>query len=82
MQRSDHPKRLQSLRLVRPLVFAFAFFLRSQGVLAELDNPPGLSNRLRQADQPSIAIIGAGIGGSFTAYNLRQLLNNSAELHM
>ena len=79
MQRSNHPKRLQSLRLVGPLAFAFAFFLRSQGVLAELNDLPEMSNR---PDQPSIAIIGAGIGGTFTAYNLRQLLNNSAELHM
>lgn len=32
--------------------------------------------------QPKIAIVGAGIGGAFTAYNLRQLFNDSVELHM
>ena len=79
MQRSNNPRKLQLLGCVGPLVFAFAFLLRSPTVLAEI---PEVSNWQRQADQPSIAIIGAGIGGSFAAYNLRQLLNDSAELHM
>lgn len=35
--------------------------------------PPQASN---------VAIIGAGIGGAFTAYNLRQLLNDSVNIHM
>lgn len=30
----------------------------------------------------SVAIIGAGIGGAFTAYNLRQLLNDSVNVHV
>lgn len=77
MQRTNKAKILQPLRLAGPLVFAF--LLRPQGVLAEF---PKLSNTQEQADQPSIAIIGAGIGGCFSAYNLRQLLNDSVELHM
>lgn len=80
MQRSNSCKILQLFGLIGPFAFAFAFLLKSQGVLAEVDDLPDCSKS--QADQPSIAIVGAGIGGSFTAYNLRQLLNESAELHM
>lgn len=80
MQRTNKTKILQPLRLAGPLIIAF--LLRPQGVLAELHDFPKLSNRQEQADQPSIAIIGAGIGGCFSAYNLRQLLNDSVELHM
>lgn len=29
-----------------------------------------------------VAIIGAGIGGAFTAHNLRQLLNDSVDIHV
>ena len=79
MQRNK-AKSLQPLRLAGPLVFAF--LLRPQRVLAELNAVSELSNRQEQADRPSIAIIGAGIGGCFSAYNLRQLLNDSVELHM
>lgn len=82
MQRSNNPKNMQPFGPVGSFVFALAFLLRSQGVLAELHDLAELSNRQRQADQPSIAIIGSGIGGSFTAYHLRQLFNDSAELHM
>lgn len=80
VQPTNMTKTLQPLRLAGPLVFAF--LLRPQGVLAELGDLPKLSNRQEQVDRPSIAIIGAGIGGCFSAYNLRQLLNDSVELHM
>ena len=82
MQRSVKAMSLQAFGLAGALVLTFAFLLRSQGVVAELVAPPERFNRQKQADQPKVAIVGAGIGGSFTAYNLRKLLNDSIELHM
>lgn len=82
MQPYFYAKRWLPFRLAGTLVITFVFLLRSQGVLADLDSLDEVSNRLEQAEQPRIAIIGAGIGGSFTAYNLRQLLNDSIELHV
>ena len=36
----------------------------------------------KQFHSPGVAIVGAGIGGAFTAYNLRDLLNQSVDLHV
>lgn len=73
MQYSVHGKFCLPFRLAEALAFTVCFLLRSQGVLAELHI---------HADVPKVAIIGGGIGGSFTAYNLRRLLNESIELHV
>ena len=32
--------------------------------------------------KPTVGIIGAGIGGAFTAHNLRRLLNDTVNVHM
>ena len=79
MQHFVNVKGCLSFRLAGALAFTVCFLLRSQGVLAEL--PEG-SHIQTVANIPKVAIVGAGIGGSFTAYNLRQLLNESAELHV
>ena len=47
-----------------------------------LEVTAGRAGRQNVEAQPKVAIIGAGIGGAFTAYNLRQLMNNTVELHV
>ena len=82
MQHFVNVKGCLPFRLAGALAFIVCFLLRSQGVLAELNILPEGSHIQTQNNIPKVAIVGAGIGGSFTAYNLRQLLNESAELHV
>lgn len=36
----------------------------------------------RKEEHSNVAIVGAGIGGAFTAFNLRQLLNDTVNIHV
>ena len=63
-------------RLAACLLFTVALVTRSQIVFASS------SERQVPENHPKIAIIGAGIGGAFVAFDLRRLLNDTAELHM
>lgn len=67
----------KSCRLGPAIFLTLALLLGSPGSLADLD-----PNSEQLHDQSQIAIIGAGFGGAFTAYNLRKLLNDTAELHV
>lgn len=35
-----------------------------------------------QKQNANVAIVGAGVGGAFTAFNLRQLLNDTVNIHV
>ena len=58
------------------------------GVLVQVPNASAETPSQREHGQtqqsqsyPKVAIVGAGVGGAFTAFNLRQLFNDSVELH-
>ena len=61
---------------------ASALLLPAHGVLGDAGLNSGQHSGHGTLHQPKVAIIGAGIGGAFAAYNLRQLLNDSVEVHM
>lgn len=67
--------------LVVILVVA-TLLVQAQCALQQSKVHAGRAERQHVEAQPKVAIIGAGIGGAFTAYNLRQLLNSTAELHV
>ena len=77
MQRMFIGSRGKPCRLVRLISVTLALLLGSPGSLADLEP---LSEQRHV--QSKIAIVGAGFGGAFTAYNLRKLLNDTAELHV
>ena len=64
------------------LVVILVATLLVQAQSAPQQSDAGRAERHHAEVQPKVAIIGAGIGGAFTAYNLRQLLNSTVELHM
>ncbi len=71
----------RSLLILTLVVFLVVATLLVQAQSA-LEVTAGRAGRQNVETQPKVAIIGAGIGGAFTAYNLRQLLNNTVELHV
>ena len=79
-----------SSMLCVPLLLATTLFLTTEAVqvgnvstLVDSSTAPSKANPQQRADRSSnIAIIGAGIGGAFTAYHLRELLNQSVNIQV
>ena len=67
--------------LVVILVMA-TLLVQAQSAFQQSDVNAGRAERQHAEVQHKIAIIGAGMGGAFTAYNLRQLLNSTVKLHV
>ncbi|DBB04108.1 hypothetical protein WJX77_009419 [Trebouxia sp. C0004] len=68
--------------LLRSIVVLATLLVQAQCALQQSKVDSDRAGRQHAAAQPKVAIIGAGIGGAFTAYNLRQLLNSTVELHV
>lgn len=68
-------------RLARAL-FVAVVLLRSQETLADITSNLASAGEQHVGSPHKIGIIGAGIGGAFTAHNLRQLLNDTVELQV
>ncbi len=78
---SPPARSLLRLTLVVILVMAI-LVVQAQSAFQQSDANAGRAKRQHSEVHPKVAIIGAGIGGAFTAYNLRQLLNSTVELHV
>lgn len=78
---SPPARSLLRLTLVVILVVA-TLLVQAQSALQHSEVNAGRAGRQHAEAKPKVAIIGAGIGGAFTAHNLRQLLNSTVDLHM
>ena len=78
---SPPARSLLRFTLVVILVMA-TVLVHAQSALQQAEVKAGRAERHYAEVQPKVAIIGAGIGGAFTAYNLRQLLNSTVEIHV
>lgn len=62
------------------LVSAFLLLWQAKGLTSDVGRLSGQYDK--QHRSPGVAIVGAGIGGTFIAHHLRGLLNQSVDLHV
>ncbi|KAL0040815.1 hypothetical protein WJX79_006365 [Trebouxia sp. C0005] len=76
------PARSLPRSIVVEILLVATLLVHAQSAPQQSKVTAGRAVRHNVEAQPKVAIVGAGIGGAFTAYNLRQLLNSTVELHV